>query len=63
MFQSSGIFSVQLDVADVETLAYYVDWLLFLGKGVEFERIPNELRVILEERLGRPPTYTGITTE
>ncbi|MWC29145.1 HTH domain-containing protein [Paenibacillus sp. MMS18-CY102] len=63
MFQSSGIFSIQLDVADVETLAYYVDWLLFLGKGVEFERIPNELRVILEERLGRPPTYTGITTE
>ncbi|EFM11045.1 helix-turn-helix type 11 domain protein [Paenibacillus curdlanolyticus YK9] len=59
MFQSSGTFSVQLDVTDVETLAYYVDWLLFLGKGVEFERIPNELRVIWEERLGRPPTYTG----
>lgn len=51
MFQSSGIFNVQLDVTDVETLTYYADWLLFLGKGVEFERIPNELRVILEERL------------
>lgn len=51
MFQSSGIFNVQLDVTDVEALAYYADWLLFLGKGVEFERIPDELRVILEERL------------
>ncbi|PGZ92982.1 HTH domain-containing protein [Bacillus sp. AFS029533] len=51
MFQSSGIFNVQLDVTDVEALEYYADWLLFLGKGVEFERIPNELRVILEERL------------
>jgi hypothetical protein len=28
-----------------------------LGKGVEFERIPDELRVILEERLGVPPTF------
>ncbi len=51
MFQSSGIFNVQLDVADVEALEYYADWLLFLGKGVEFERIPDELRLILEERL------------
>lgn len=51
MFQSSGIFNVQLDVNDVVALAYYADWLLFLGKGVEFERIPDELRVILEERL------------
>lgn len=57
MFQSSGIFNVQLDVTDVEGLAYYADWLLFLGKGVEFERIPAELRVILEERLGVPPTF------
>ncbi|MGG1517145.1 HTH domain-containing protein [Paenibacillus oryzisoli] len=53
MFQSSGIFNVQLNVADSEELAYYADWLLFLGKGVEFGRIPDELRVILEERLGR----------
>lgn len=51
MFQSSGIFHVQLDVTDVETLAYYADWLLFLGKGVVFDRIPEELRVILKERL------------
>ncbi|WP_248929285.1 helix-turn-helix transcriptional regulator [Paenibacillus hamazuiensis] len=51
MFQSSGIFNVQLDVTDVEALEYYADWLLFLGKGVEFERIPDELRMILEERL------------
>ncbi len=51
MFQSSGIFNVQLDVDDGETLAYYADWLLFLGKGVQFERIPDEFRVILEERL------------
>ena len=51
IFQSSGIFNVQLDETDVEALAYYADWLLFLGKGVEFERIPDELRVILEERL------------
>lgn len=53
MFQSSGIFNVQLDVTDEEALAYYADWLLFLGKGVEFERIPDELRFILEERLRR----------
>lgn len=51
MFQSSGIFNVQLDVTDVEALAYYADWLLFLGKGVVFERIPQELRLILEDRL------------
>jgi hypothetical protein len=51
MFQSRGIFNVQLDVTDVVALAYYADWLLFLGKGVEFERIPDELRVILEDRL------------
>ncbi|OCT17271.1 DNA-binding protein [Paenibacillus pectinilyticus] len=51
MFQSSGIFNTQLDVTDVESLAYYADWLLFLGKEVEYERIPDELRVILEERL------------
>lgn len=51
MFQSSGIFHVQLDATDAEALAYYADWLLFLGKGVEFERIPDELRLILEERL------------
>ncbi|WP_420871999.1 helix-turn-helix transcriptional regulator [Cohnella rhizosphaerae] len=51
MFQSSGIFNVQLDVTDEETLTYYADWLLFLGKGVAFERIPDELRSILEERL------------
>ncbi|MFD2615100.1 helix-turn-helix transcriptional regulator [Paenibacillus gansuensis] len=56
MFQSSGIFNMQLDVTDVDSLAYYADWLLFLGKGVQFERIPDELRVILEERLGVPPT-------
>ncbi|WP_433944678.1 helix-turn-helix transcriptional regulator [Paenibacillus sp. SN-8-1] len=53
MFQSSGIFNVQLDVSDVEALAYYADWLLFLGEGAEFERIPDELRVILEERLAK----------
>jgi predicted DNA-binding transcriptional regulator YafY len=51
MFQSSGIFNVQLDVTDVEVLSYYADWLLFLGKGVVFERIPEELRLILEGRL------------
>ncbi|CAM3593119.1 HTH domain-containing protein [Paenibacillus lupini] len=51
MFQSSGVFNVQLDVTDVEALAYYADWLLFLGKGVVFERIPVELRLILEDRL------------
>lgn len=51
MFQSSGIFYVQLDVNDLEALAYYADWLLFLGKGVVYDRIPDELRVILEERL------------
>ncbi len=51
MFQSSGIFNVQLDVTDVEELAYYADWLLFLGKGVVFERIPVELRLLLEDRL------------
>jgi len=51
MFQSSGIFNAQLDVTDVEMLAYYADWLLFLGKGVVFDRIPDELRMILEERL------------
>lgn len=56
MFQSSGIFNVQLDVTDEESLAYYADWLLFLGKGVAFERIPDELRAILNERLGVPPT-------
>ncbi|SDD84234.1 Predicted DNA-binding transcriptional regulator YafY, contains an HTH and WYL domains [Paenibacillus sp. UNCCL117] len=59
MFQSSGIFNAQLDVTDVETLEYYADWLLFLGKGVEFERIPDELRLILEERLrGSADTLT-----
>ncbi|WP_224753686.1 helix-turn-helix transcriptional regulator [Paenibacillus terricola] len=51
MFQSSGTFHVQLDVFDVEALAYYADWLLFLGKGAEYVRIPDELRMILEERL------------
>ncbi|MET3196198.1 HTH domain-containing protein [Gottfriedia sp. OAE603] len=51
MFQSSGIFNAQLDITDVAVLEYYADWLLFLGKGVVFERIPDELRVILEERL------------
>ena len=56
MFQSSGIFNVQLDVTDVEELAYYADWLLFLGKGVAFERIPDELRAMLEARLWMPPT-------
>lgn len=54
MFQSSGVFNVQLDVSDNETLTYYVDWLLFLGRGVVFERIPDELRVIMEERLKGP---------
>ncbi|WP_240419500.1 hypothetical protein [Paenibacillus periandrae] len=34
----------------IEALEYYADWLLFLGKVVEFERIPDELRLILEER-------------
>ncbi|WP_274388712.1 helix-turn-helix transcriptional regulator [Paenibacillus antri] len=53
MFQSSGIFHAQLDVSDVEALAYYADWLLFLGGGIEFERIPVELRTILEERLAK----------
>jgi predicted DNA-binding transcriptional regulator YafY len=53
MFQSSGTFNVQLDVSDVEALAYYADWLLFLGEGVEYERIPDELRMILEDRLGK----------
>lgn len=33
-----------------ESLTYYADWLLFLGKGVEYERIPDELRLIVEER-------------
>lgn len=51
MFQSSGTFNVQLDVGDAETLAYYADWLLFLGKGVAFERIPDELRAIMKDRL------------
>lgn len=51
MFQSSGIFNVQLDVSDAEGLAYYADWLLFLGSGVEYARIPDELRTILEERV------------
>jgi hypothetical protein len=51
MFQSSGVFNVQLDVTDFEALAYYADWLLFLGKGAVFERIPVELRLILEDRL------------
>jgi len=51
MFQSSGIFNVQLNVTDAEELEYYADWLLFLGKGVDFDRIPDELRMILEERL------------
>lgn len=61
MFQSSGIFNAQLDVTDVEALEYFADWLLFLGKGVEFERIPNELRLILEERLrGSADTLTKI---
>ncbi len=53
MFQSSGMFHVQLDVSDEEALAYYADWLLFLGEGVEFERIPVELRSILEERVAK----------
>jgi predicted DNA-binding transcriptional regulator YafY len=57
MFQSSGIFNIQLDVTDLEVLAYYADWFLFLGKGVEFERIPDELRMILERRLGGQPTF------
>ncbi len=61
MFQSSGIFEAQLDVTDVETLEYYADWLLFLGKGVEFERIPDELRLILKERLrGSADTLTKL---
>ena len=51
MFQSSGIFHVQLDVTDLEELAYYADWLLFLGRGVVYERIPDELREILARRL------------
>lgn len=51
MFQSSGVFNVQLDVTDVEALTYYADWLLFLGTGVAFERIPDELRVMMDERL------------
>src|SRR5690606_23212029 len=51
MFQSSGIFHVQLDVSDDESLAYYADWLLFLGQGVSYERIPDELRRVLEARL------------
>jgi hypothetical protein len=53
MFQSSGMFSVQLDVTDAEQLAYYADWLLYLGGGVMYERIPDELRQVLEERLRR----------
>ncbi|NBD24944.1 helix-turn-helix transcriptional regulator [Paenibacillus glycinis] len=57
MFQSSGMFNVQLDVNDVESLAYYADWLLFLGKGVAFERIPDELRAMLEARLKVPPAF------
>jgi len=52
MFQSSGIFNVQLDVTDPEELEYYADWLLFLGRGVVYERIPDELRTILKMRLG-----------
>ncbi|GLX68591.1 helix-turn-helix transcriptional regulator [Paenibacillus glycanilyticus] len=53
MFQSSGIFHVQLDVSDDEALAYYADWLLYLGKGVQYERIPDELRGVLGERLAQ----------
>lgn len=53
MFQSSGMFNVQLDATDAEALAYYADWLLFLGKGVAYERIPDELRALLVERLSQ----------
>jgi predicted DNA-binding transcriptional regulator YafY len=51
MFQSSGSFNIQLDVEDKALVEYYADWLLFLGKGVQFERIPEELRSVLEQRL------------
>ncbi|MCL2677040.1 MAG: HTH domain-containing protein, partial [Streptococcaceae bacterium] len=44
MFQTSGTFAVHIDEKNEEQLDYYMDWLMFLGEGVEFEKIPQTLK-------------------
>lgn len=53
MFQSSGQFSVELDVNDTDQLNYFADWLFFLGAGVHFEKIPDALDARIKSRIDR----------
>jgi len=51
MFQTSGQFRTRLDVGDGEQLDYFVHWLMYLGKGIRFRRIPEELARLMKEEL------------
>jgi hypothetical protein len=48
MFQSSGIFHYQVTSDELD---YIADWLLYLGAGTQFEKIPVELAKLLKERV------------
>ncbi|MQW23385.1 HTH domain-containing protein [Lactococcus sp. dk322] len=50
MFQSSGRFNAQIDVSNDEDLDYYRDWLLFLGPGVQYVKIPEALANKIKKR-------------
>ena len=47
MFQSSGIFQYQVASDEFD---YIADWLLYLGAGVQFDRIPEKLVNLLKAR-------------
>lgn len=51
IFQTQAVFHYQLDVNDEEILQDFADWLLFLGNGVKFDKIPTELTNVLQEKL------------
>ena len=51
MFQSSGQFNAQIDIKNGEELSYFADWLLYLGDGVQFDKIPDQLRRLLLEKV------------
>lgn len=52
-FQQTAKFFDYVDVHNPEHLAFYAEWLLFLGDGLDAVSLPDELRKVIRDKLAK----------
>ncbi|MCB5951996.1 HTH domain-containing protein [Enterococcus sp. BWT-B8] len=50
-YQSTAIFQTKVNIADIQEVHSFINWLLFLGPDCQIEQIPETIKLVLRQRM------------